>query len=127
MAFLLKKHHNNTNLEHNLILCSNLLGGEVMKKFSQWIYSNKVTLTGFIALILYFLDQIFAFSKDLELSQEVYYGIASLIILIIGYAIRGRGFESVEEFKAVIEKKRQLKAAKTIVEKMDVIENIINE
>ena len=98
-----------------------------MKKFSQWIYSNKVTLTGFIALILYFLDQIFAFSKDLELSQEVYYGIASLIILIIGYAIRGRGFESVEEFKAVIEKKRQLKAAKTIVEKMDVIEDIINE
>ncbi|HEY8364640.1 MAG TPA: hypothetical protein VIK84_03630 [Haloplasmataceae bacterium] len=98
-----------------------------MKKFFQWIYSNKVTLTGFLALILYILDQIFKFSKNLNLSDEVYYGIASIIVFLIGYAIKGRGFESIEEYKLAVEKHKKWKEAMTLQEKVEVLNQIVEE
>ncbi len=96
-----------------------------MMKTLKWIYSNKVTLTGFLALLLYILDEIFNFSGKLHISQEVYYGIATLFFIIVGYAIKGRGFETIEDYKAAVEKILKLKEAKKLEDKVEIIGDII--
>jgi len=96
-----------------------------MFKFFKWLYANKVTLTGLFALVFYVLDEIFDFTGDMKISQEAYYAIASIVFIIVGYAIKGRGFESIEQYKEVIEKQRKLKESKTLSEKVDVITEIL--
>ncbi len=96
-------------------------------KFFKWIYANKVTITGFFALILYVLDEIFNFTRSINISQEAYYGIVSIVILVVGYAIKGRGFESFEQFKEVVEKQKKLKESKTLQEKVEVIQDMLTE
>ncbi len=92
-----------------------------MLRFFKWIYANKVTLTAFLALLLFVFDEIFKFSKDLDLSQEAYYTIASVIILFIGYAIKGRGLETIEEYQQAVEKIKKLREEKKLQKKLDIL------
>ncbi|QVK17083.1 hypothetical protein KHQ81_09300 [Mycoplasmatota bacterium] len=98
-----------------------------MIKLFKWLYANKITLTGFLALIFYVLDEIFDFSGSMDISQEAYYGIASLIFIIVGFAIKGRGIESIDHFKEAIEMQKKLKESKTLQEKVEILSNIIDD
>lgn len=97
-----------------------------MKKVVAWIHANKVTITGFLALLLYVLDQIFKFTKNFQITQEIYYGVAALIVFLIGYAIQGRGFESIEEFKKITKNHKKLKESKKLKGKVTFIVDMVN-
>ena len=48
-------------------------------------------------------------------------------MLLIGYAIRGRGFESIEGFKEAVEKIRKLKEEKSLAKKIELLEEVVDE
>lgn len=98
---------------------------EKIMKVLKWIYANKISLTGVLALLLYILDEIFNIQNSLNISQEAYYGLITLFFIIIGYAIKGRGFENVQAYKEAITKKKLLKEGKTPTEIATILAGII--
>lgn len=94
-----------------------------MKKILQWMMLNKGPLFGFFALLLYYLDSLLHITDKMHLSQGWYYGIATLFVVLIGYAIRGKGFQF--NIKELVEDIQKLNQDDAIKEQKEEINDII--
>jgi len=62
----------------------------------MWLKYNKKPCSGMFALVVYFLDGIFAISEKMCLPTGWYYTIITFLFIMISYTINGNGFKSLK-------------------------------
>jgi hypothetical protein len=79
------------------------------KKIGQWIYANKITLSGFLATILLGVEIVFNISTKLNWDQEWYYTAIAALFILAEFAVFGRGAETIQKFANIKDEKAKTK------------------
>lgn len=94
-----------------------------MKKLLKWVYFNKVVLSSYLALILYFIESIFNISERLCIPKQWYYTASALVFVLVSIAIKGKGTKGFKFIEQIIEEQKRLKDTNIIEKIDDLIEN----
>ncbi|MDF2698571.1 MAG: hypothetical protein K0Q49_127 [Haloplasmataceae bacterium] len=87
-----------------------------MKKLIQWLKANKVTLSGLITLLVFFLDEVFNCIGFNQMPDGLYYFIITALYVFVGYSIKGRGMETIKQYEEIMKSKANLKSKKSLIE-----------
>lgn len=81
----------------------------IMKKFLKWLYANKVTITGFLSVVLIIVELVFEISTKLKIDAEWYYTVIAVLFIFVEWAVLGRGPETIEKFFNIKAEKDKIK------------------
>lgn len=96
-----------------------------MKKILKWLNVNKAPVFGSFALLLYYLDSIFNITERLHLQDGWYYTLATFFVVLIGYSIKGKGFQKI--ITEILTEEKKLTEDEQFQEQKQIIDDIIRD
>jgi len=96
-----------------------------MKKILKWFSVNRVSLSGYLALILYFLDSVFNIAEKLCLADGWYYSLISIFFVLISISIKGNGIKGLKYINDLINKEDKIK--KEMIVRIEELEDFLSK